>query len=95
MVDGRVMVNVMPTSFLKKIGKSEEELKPTDTMMTNFTGGDRAANGVLTIEITVGSKALRTTFFIVDLASHYNLLLGCDWIHANECIPSTLHRKLF
>nr|CAD1820362.1 unnamed protein product [Ananas comosus var. bracteatus] len=27
--------------------------------------------------------------------SHYNLLLRHDWIHTNECVPSTLHGKLF
>nr|CAD1818574.1 unnamed protein product [Ananas comosus var. bracteatus] len=67
MVDGGAIVNVMPISFFKKLGKSENELKPTDTIMTDFTGND----------------------------SHYNLLLGRDWIHENEYVPSTLHGKLF
>ncbi len=31
----------------------------------------------------------------MDAASHYSLLLGHDWIHTNECVPSTLHEKLF
>ncbi len=84
----------MPTTFLKKIGKSEEELKPTDTTMTDFTRGGQAAREVLTTKITVDFKTLRTTFFVVDAASHYNLLLGRDRIHANECIPSKLHEKL-
>nr|CAD1831759.1 unnamed protein product [Ananas comosus var. bracteatus] len=50
---------------------------------------------VLKTELTVGSKTLQTAFFAVDVDSHYNLLLGHDWIHANECVPSTLHGKLF
>lgn len=49
----------------------------------------------MTTKLTVGSKTLRTTFFVLDASSHYNLLLGRDWIHANECVPSTLHEKLF
>nr|CAD1821681.1 unnamed protein product [Ananas comosus var. bracteatus] len=95
MVDGGVMVNVMPTSFFKKLGKNEDELKPTDAIMTDFTGSDQQTRGVLTTEITVGSKTLQTAFFVLDADSHYNLLLGRDWIHANECVPSTLHEKLF
>nr|CAD1833033.1 unnamed protein product [Ananas comosus var. bracteatus] len=95
MVDGAAMVNIMPTSFYKKSGKSEDELKPTDTIMTGFTDNGQQAKGVLTTELTIGSKTLRTTFFVVDADSHYNLLLGRDWIHANECVPSTLHEKLF
>jgi hypothetical protein len=32
------------------------------------------------------------TFFVVDVAGKYNALLGRDWIHANNCVPSTLHQ---
>ncbi|XP_020106673.1 uncharacterized protein LOC109722906 [Ananas comosus] len=95
MVDGGAMVNVMPTVFFKKLGKDEDELKPMDTIMTDFSGNGQQARGVLTTKITVGSKTLRTAFFVVDADSQYNLLLGRDWIHANECVPSTLHEKLF
>jgi hypothetical protein len=49
---------------------------------------------VMLVELTVGSKALATTFFIVDVNGRYNLLLGHDWIHANGCVPSTLHQCL-
>jgi hypothetical protein len=29
---------------------------------------------------------------MVDMKGHYNVLLSWDWIHANECVPSTLHQ---
>jgi hypothetical protein len=25
---------------------------------------------------------------------NYSVILGCDWIHTNRCIPSTLHQFL-
>jgi hypothetical protein len=31
-------------------------------------------------------------FFVVDVKGCYNVLVGRDWIHANECVPSTLHQ---
>lgn len=93
MIDGRAMVNAMPTSFFKKLGKSEDKLKPTNTIMTDFTMSGQQARGVLITEITVGST--NCIFFFVVAYSHYNLLLGRDWIHANECVLSTLHGKLF
>nr|CAD1832644.1 unnamed protein product [Ananas comosus var. bracteatus] len=52
-VDGGAMVNVMPTSFYKKSGKNEDELKLTDTIMTDFTSNSQQAKGVLTTELTV------------------------------------------
>jgi hypothetical protein len=42
----------------------------------------------------VGSKTMPTLFFVVDVRGQYDMLLGCDWIHVNECVPSTLHQHL-
>nr|CAD1827324.1 unnamed protein product [Ananas comosus var. bracteatus] len=53
MVDGGAIVNVMPTPFFKKLCKSEDELKPTDTIMADFTTNSQQMRGVLTIELTV------------------------------------------
>ena len=35
-----------------------------------------------------------TTFFVIDGKGSDSLLLGHDWIHANCCIPSTMHQCL-
>ena len=43
-------------------------------------------------ELTIGSKTLLTTFFVIDGKGSYSLLLDHDWIHANSCIPSTMHQ---
>jgi hypothetical protein len=42
----------------------------------------------------IGSKTMLTTFFVTEGKGAYNLLLGQDWIHANCCIPSTMHLRL-
>jgi hypothetical protein len=52
------------------------------------------ARGVVSMELTVGSKSLATTVFIVEVQGNYSVILGHDWIHANHCIPSTLHQFL-
>ena len=48
----------------------------------------------MNIELTIGSKTLLTTFFVIDGKGSYSLLLGHDWIHANCCVPSTMHQCL-
>ena len=35
-----------------------------------------------------------TTFFVIDGKGSYSSLLGRDWIHANCCVPSTMHQCL-
>lgn len=46
------------------------------------------------MEVTVGSKTLPTTFFVIDGKASYVALLGRDWIHANCCVPSTMYQFL-
>jgi hypothetical protein len=50
--------------------------------------------GVISMELTVGSKSLATVFSIIEVQSNYSVILVHDWIHANHCIPSTLHQFL-
>jgi hypothetical protein len=52
------------------------------------------ARGVISMEFTLGSKSLATTFFVVKVQGNYSVILGHDWIHANCCVPSTLHQFL-
>ena len=50
--------------------------------------------GAMNIKLTIRSKTLLTTFFVIDGKGSYSLLLGRDWIHANYCVPSTMHQCL-
>jgi hypothetical protein len=52
------------------------------------------AKGVTSVELTIGIKTLAAAFFITDVEGNYSLILGRDWIHANQCVPSTLHQML-
>jgi len=95
LVDGGAIVNLMPYSLLKKLGGTDEELIKTNMMVSGVSGGDPiGAKGVASMELTVGSKMLATTFFISEVQGNFSLILGCDWIHDNHCAPSTLHQFL-
>ena len=48
----------------------------------------------MNVELTIGSKTLLTTFFVINGKGSYSLLHGRDWIHANCCVPSTMHQCL-
>jgi hypothetical protein len=66
----------------------------TNVMLSDFNGQTSEAQGVLKVDLTVGSKTVPTSFFIINSKSTYTVLLGRDWIHANCCIPSTMHQCL-
>jgi hypothetical protein len=52
------------------------------------------AKGVTSVELTIGTKTFDAAFFIADVEGNYSLILGRDWIYANQCVPSTLHQML-
>jgi hypothetical protein len=78
----------------QKPGKGEEDLIKTDMMLKDFEGKASPARGAINVELTIRSKILATTFFIINSKGSNNFLLGQDWIHANCCIPSTMHHCL-
>ena len=92
LVDGGTSVNLMPYTTFRKLGKGPGDLMETDMMLKDFGGNtSKTRGGGINIALTIGSKTLLTTFFVIDGKGSYSLLLGCDWIHANCCIPSTMH----
>jgi hypothetical protein len=95
LINGGAIINLMSYFFFKKMGKSDEELIKTKMTINGVGGGDPIrAKGVASMEMTVGSKTLATAFFITEVQGNYSIILGWDWIHANHCIPSTLHQFL-
>jgi hypothetical protein len=93
LVDSGAIVNVMSYPLYKKLGGTDDELVKTNMTITGVGGGTPIpARGIANMELTVGSKTLATAFFVVDVQGSYNLILGHDWIHANCCVPYSLHQ---
>ena len=78
LVDGGVAVNIMPYVMLRKLGKNQDDLTKTDMMLKDFEGVVSPALGALCVDLTIGSKTLPTTFFIINGKGSYSLLLGRD-----------------
>jgi hypothetical protein len=91
-VDGGASVNILPLSLFKKLGHIEGDLRCTDLSLSGFAGDPTEAKGIIYKELMVRSKTVPMAFFVVDVRGCYNVLLGRDWIHANECVLSTLHQ---
>ena len=82
------------TPLFCKLSKGLGDLIETDMMLKDFGGNASKTRGAMNVELTIGSKSLLTTFFVIDGKDSYSLLLGHDWIHANCCVPSTMHQCL-
>jgi hypothetical protein len=94
LVDTGAAVNIMPYSVLHQLECSAEDLIKTNVTLSDLNGQASEAQDILNVDPTVGSKTVLTSFFIVSSKSTYTILLRRDWIHANYCIPSTMHQCL-
>jgi hypothetical protein len=74
--DDGAWVNVTPVATFEKMGFSQSELMKTNISLSALTGDVTDTRGVLSVELTVGSKTTPTTFFVIDVKGWYNLLLG-------------------
>jgi hypothetical protein len=93
-VDGGAAVNVMSYNTFRKLGMGPEDLTPTSIILNDFAGNPSNTKGCVHVDLMIESKTLLTTFFVIEGKKAYSLLLGRDWIHANCCIPSTMHQQL-
>jgi hypothetical protein len=93
-VDGGAAVNVMPYTTFRKLGMGPGDLTPTSIILNDFAGNPSGTKGCSHVDLMIGSKTLLTTFFVIEGKGAYSLLLGRDWIHANYCVPSTMHQQL-
>jgi hypothetical protein len=94
LVDTGAAVNIMSYSVLRQLGRSTEDLIKTNVMLSDFNDQASEVQGILNMDLTVGSKTVPTSFFIVSSKSTYTALLERDWIHTNCCIPSMMHQCL-
>ena len=94
LIDGGAAINIMLYAVYQKLGRGDHDLTKTDMMLKDFEGNVSLVKGAICVELTFCSKTLPTTFFVISGNGAYNLLLGRDWIHANCCIPSTMHQCL-
>jgi hypothetical protein len=63
MVDSGASVNIMSLDVFRKLGHEEKDLKKTNLSLSGFSGEPATVRGVVSIELTVGSKTIPTTFF--------------------------------
>jgi hypothetical protein len=78
MIDGGASINIMPSTLFEKLGCCEDDLKNTNMSLSGFSGEPAEAKGIVSKELTVGSKTIPTTFFMVDVKWQYNVLFGRD-----------------
>ena len=85
-------VNVTPLRMLGDLGRGIGDFIETEVSVSTFIREISKTLGILLTDITMGSKTSLSNFFMINSTANYNGLLGRDWIHANWCVPSSIHQ---
>jgi hypothetical protein len=75
LVDTGEAINIMPYSVLGRLRHSTGDLINTNVTLSDFNGPISEAQGVLNVELTVGSKTVPTSFFVINSKSTYTVQL--------------------
>jgi hypothetical protein len=78
LVDTGVAVNIMLYSVFRHLGRSTGDLIKTNVTLSDFNGQTSEAQGVLSVDLTVGNKTVPTYFFIVNSKLQYLAWQGLD-----------------
>ena len=71
LVDGGATVNLLPQSFLNKIGLVDSDLKPYNVVLTNYKGTTGKSLGAVEVELIVGSVSRTTMFMVVPSKANF------------------------
>lgn len=69
-------------------------MKPCELVVREFDGSRRTVIGEVDLPIKIGPHTFCITFFVMDVYSAYNCLLGLPWIHSAGAITSKLRQRL-
>lgn len=94
LVDGGAMVNLMSHYMLKRIGKDDTNTNPHNMVLSNYEGKVGTKMRVIQVDLTVGTITRPTMFMVIVSKANYNMLLGREWIHGIEVVPSSMHQRI-
>nr|KYP35085.1 hypothetical protein KK1_043898 [Cajanus cajan] len=81
--------------MLKRFWKTLEDLKPHNILISDYAGKSSQPEGMILLDVQIGSVKRTTIFIITPSKANFNVLLGREWIHGMGALPSIVHKKIF
>lgn len=94
LVDVGSTLKVCSVSLLDRLNIHKSTIRHDSLSIMGFDNVAKKSLGVIIIPLTIGVVTLNTPIHIMSYQLSRNLILGREWIHAMNSVPSTLHRKI-
>jgi hypothetical protein len=76
LINSGAAIIMMSYVIFKKLEQEDDEFVKTNLTLNGVGGNSMEARGVVSMELTMGSKSLATVFFIVEVQSNCSVILG-------------------
>ena len=87
-------LNVCPFRIAFTISIDEETITPSLLTVRAFDYTSRKVMDTFKAPCKIGPIETIVEFYVMDITTNYNLLLGRAWLHPIRAIPSFLHQKM-
>lgn len=98
LIDIGATKNILYYMCLREMGMDDTRLKPNNMVLEGFTAHKIGVRGTLRVKVTLGFEACsreeEVKFYVVDVDSPYNDILGTLAHSAFELIILTLHQQV-
>ncbi|XP_064994005.1 uncharacterized protein LOC135630767 [Musa acuminata AAA Group] len=98
MVDTGSSTDMLYLDAFKKLGLTNEDLTPMNSVLTGFTGDSISPLETTSLLVTIGeeprTKTTTNTFMVVDLPLSYSAILGHPMLNKLKAMVSTYHRAI-
>lgn len=92
LVDQGSLAEVMYYNLFKKLDLPESALQPAEASLIGFNGAPVWSLGRVFLLVIVGTVTLSVEFFVINMLSPYNAILGRIWLHDMKAIALTYHQ---
>jgi len=75
----------------KRLGIKEIQLSTPAMHLRAYDNSKRLVLGTILLRINVGPIEKKMEFVVLDITTTFNLLLGRQWHHEHQAVPSTPH----
>ncbi|KHN30519.1 hypothetical protein glysoja_045713, partial [Glycine soja] len=76
MFDRGVAFNILPRSMLRRFGRTIEDLIPHNIVVLNFCEKPSDFEGVICLDVSVGSRKRPMIFLVISSQANFNMLFG-------------------
>lgn len=94
LIDDGSALNVCPLRTADKLGITKENLTPSSLTVKAYNNTCHRVLGTFVSLCKVGPIETEVEFYVMDISSNYNLLLGRAWLHPLQAVSSTVHQRI-